>query len=202
MRTMENKVITAPEGTAPCRVAIRGLSSGETATIEFAGSPLAKSKRLARFVVGVGYRVHRKLLRECPSIRWFVSGVETSAVRWGFADPIGRYVALADHLQTRELVLTALHEVRHLAQRGVKFADSEAEADAEDFGVQWCPVVLKAFQATRGKLSRLAVVDKVKPSGWAPHMDVRVTLPNAKLWERDNRTMGDAWRELSCWNEA
>ncbi len=200
---MKTKFIAAPEHTAPCgRVVIHGITSGETDVIEFAGSPSVDAAKLARFAIGVSYRVHRKLLRECPSIKWFISGVESSAVRWGFADHIGRYVALADHLQTRELVLTALHEVRHLAQRGVRFTDSEAEEDAERFGVQWCPVVLKAYQATRGDLSRLAVVDKVKPGGWAPHMDVRVTRSNAKLWERNNRTVRAAWREISCWDEA
>jgi hypothetical protein len=200
---MKTKFITAPEHTAPCgRVVIHGITSGETDVIEFAGSPSVDAAKLARFAIGVGFRVHRKLLRERPSIKWFISGVETSVVRCGFADQGGRYIALADHLQGRELVETALHELRHLAQEGVKFTDLQAEEDAERFGVQWCPVVLKAYQATRGDLSRLAVVDKVKPSGWAPHMDVRVTLPNAKLWERNNRTVRDAWREISGTNEA
>jgi hypothetical protein len=199
---METKVITAPEGIAPCRVMIREVMSGETVEIGFAGSPSTESKRLARFVVGVGYRLHRKLLRECPSIRWFVPGMETDASWRGFANLAGRYVALADHLKGRDLVEVCLHELRHCAQRGVRFTDCEAEHDAEGFAHRWTPPTLRAHRATRGQLSRLAVTRSAKPSGWAPHMDIRLTLPTAEVGERDNRTMGDAWRELSCWNEA
>lgn len=182
---------------------IREVMSGETVEIGFAGSPRAEPKRLARFaVVGVGYRLHRKLLREIPSIRWFVAGMEVNASWRGFADLAGRYIALADHLKGRALVETALHEVRHCAQRGVGLTDCEAEHDAERFARRWTSPTLRAFRATRGQLSRLAVTRSARPSGWAPHMDVRLTLPTARVWERDNRTMGDAWRELSSWNEA
>ncbi len=194
---METKVIAAPEGIAPCRVVLRGLTSGETVEIGFAGSPSTESKRLARFVVGVGYRLHRKLLCECPSIRWFVSGMETDASWWGFADLAGRYIALADHLKGRDLAETALHEVRHCAQRGVRFTDSEAEDDAAGLAHRWTPPTLRAYRATGGQLSRLAVTRSAKPSGWAPHMDIRLTLPNGQLWQRDNRTTGNAWRGLS-----
>ena len=198
----ETKVITAPEGIAPCRVVIREVMSGETVEIGFAGSPSAEAKRLARFAVGVGYRLHRKLLREIPPIRWFVPGMETDASWRGFADLAGRYIALADHLEGRDLVETGLHEVRHCAQRGVGFKDAEAEHDAEGFARRWASPTLRAYRATRGRLSRLAVTRSGKPSGWAPHMDIRLTLPGAKVWERDNRTTGDAWRQLSSWNEA
>jgi hypothetical protein len=198
---MERKVVLAPEHTAPCgRVTILGITSGEIAEIEFAGSPSVDAAKLARFAVGVGFRVHRKLLRDCPALRWFVSGVETSAVRCGFADPFGGYVALGDHLSGRDLVEVCLHELRHCAQRGVKLTDCEAEHDAEGFAHRWTPPTLRAFRETDGALSRVAVSQWARPGGRALHMDIRLTRPTAKVWQYNARATGDSWRELP--NEA
>jgi hypothetical protein len=202
---MKTKFIAAPEHTAPCgRVTILGITSGETDEIEFAGSPSVDAAKLGRFTVGVGWRLHRKLLPECPKIRYFRrdSLPLGAGARVGFADTAGCYVALRSDLEGRQLVETALHELRHLAQSGVRFTDGEAERDAEGFAHRWTPTTMRAYRATGGRLSRLAVTRSAKPSGWAPHMDIRLTLPTAEVGERDNRTMGDAWRELSCWNEA
>jgi len=200
---MENKIITAPEHTAPCeRVVIRGITSRETDVIEFTGSPSVDAAKLARFAIGVGFRVHRKLLREVPSIRWFIPGVDVAAVRCGFADPFGNYIAIADHLEARELASTVLHELRHCAQRGVRFTDLEAEDDAEGFTHRWTSPTLRAYRETCGQLSRLAVVGNARPGGRALHMDIRLTRPTAKVWQYNARATGDSWRELPCWNEA
>lgn len=176
---------------------IRGITSGRVEQIEFTGVPSDEAEKQARFAVGFCWRLHRKQLPGCPTIRYFraVERPWEAESRMGFAR--SGYVALNDDLQGRALVETALHECRHLAQEGASFTDAAAEQDAEGFAYKWTPIVLRAYRATRGELSRLAVIDKHQPSGQAPHMDVRVTRRNAKLWEYDAQTMGDSWRELS-----
>jgi len=193
---MNTKYITAPEGTAPCSVVIHGLTSNRTERIKFDGSPSPEATKLAGFVVGAAWQLHRRLLPERPETLWYRHDARGTK-RLGFADPNGSYVALCDSLEGEKLADTALHETRHLAHADIIADDERAESDASGFARRWLRPMLRAYWATGGALSKLAALDGPKPSGWAPHMDVRLTRSNAKLWQRDNRTVRNAWKELS-----
>lgn len=193
---MDRKVITAPERTAPCEhVVIHGLTSGRTEKVKFDGKPSAEARRLAKFAVGVGWRLHRRVIAEPPEVRWFKARSAPGAVpRLGFAD--ASYVALSDSLEGEQVSATSLHEVRHVGQLGIPFSDAAAEEDAAAFSRRWLAATTRAYRASRGELSRVSVTDKARPAGWAPHREVRLTKPNGKVWERNNRTTHEAWKEL------
>ena len=71
-------------------------------------------------------------------------------------------------------------------------------AEDEDSAVR----TLRAYRETDGALSRVAVSQWARPGGRPRHMDVLLTLPSATVWQFNGRSVGNAWRELPCWNEA
>jgi len=189
---MNSKVIRSPDGFRPIEnVTIVGAQSGQQ-RIKFDGRPSAEMLRRSRFAAAVATQLHRSFLREPPPIKWFK---QSNPAMCGFAS--SDYVALADHLTVDQVIATSLHEVRHLAQAGIITNDLEAEEDAARFVARWLRPTLRAYRSSAGECSRVVVLDKARPSGWTRHGDIRLTRSNAKIWQRDNRTTGAAWKELA-----
>jgi hypothetical protein len=190
---MDTKLIPTCDGFRPIEnVTIVGAQSGRQ-RIKFDGRPSTDAQISSRFGVDVATQLHKSFLREPPPIKWFT---QSNPAMCGFASSDGRYIALSDRLAVDQVIATALHEVRHLAHAGIIADDAEAELDSEAFAARWLRPTLRAYRATRGECSRVAVLDGRRPSGWAPHMYVRLTRSNGKVWQRDNRTTAEAWKEL------